>query len=94
MSDKDAKGIDSLADLLKRGPEPAAAVRRCRTPPRRSRPRPQRRGRAAPSRLEVEVIDLEAEDVVEVEPAVRDEPEPEEAEADDRRTVARPRRSS
>jgi NitT/TauT family transport system ATP-binding protein len=67
MSDKDDKGIDSLADLLKRGPEPPSFGR-----PNESGDAPleaefataeagktARPEKAVPSRLEVEVIDLE-----------------------------------
>lgn len=70
MSDKDDKGIDSLADLLKRGPEPPAfdhpdaggeapPEAEFATAEADETAQPEK---AAPSRLEVEVIDLEPED--------------------------------
>ena len=84
MSDKDAKGIDSLADLLKRGPEAPAADR-----PDASEEAPYAADTAAadvggdaepetapPKRLEVEVIDLEAEDAAhEAVPVAEAEPD-------------------
>ena len=63
MSDKDEKGIDSLADILKRGPAPPAGA---------AEPEPEEvegelvedaePEKAPPARLEVEVIDLDDEE--------------------------------
>jgi len=78
MSDKDAEGINSLADLLKRGPQPPPADR----PKWLDDGLPEVEtadpeviediaAHAPPNRLEVEVIDLEPED-----PAEMDETRP------------------
>ncbi len=100
MADKDANGLDSvadsLADLLKRGPEPLAFDHPDaggEAPPEAEfatagadeTAQPEK---AAPSRLEVEVIDLEPEDA-----AGPDDAEPDEAPppAAKRPPVIRPR---
>ena len=86
MSDKDVRGTESLADLLRRGPEPPA-----RQPPAAPETPPEDaaaaeavegvgRKRAEPPRLEVEVVDLEPADApaaveaAPVAPAVAHEP--------------------
>ena len=88
MSDKDAEGMgsvaNSLADLLKRGPQgPADEEVPEAPPPDAESAGAEDAGEAEPEaapRLEVEVIDLEPEDIAEAEP---DEPPADAAEVEE-----------